>query len=325
MAAAEVIRAAYIYDYMDADHLDSLALVDFNRAVVRLVGDSLGYEQAAGLDSLVSRGSKSGVEVVLDFLLESPERLATLPSARRYTWGGGEVESTMGCPSDTLFWKNALFDRAEEILRAVPGVRKLAVDLEGHSGGRKHYDAGPCRCPQCLAEYTGALLGHYRPRDVWRLSGLTGYQEARLTQLLGSLMREFSRRHPGVEVGVFDLDFDSFVHRALARALAKSGVPTIDYCERTYDSGPGALAGARARLKMLGLGHAPLVGGLWLKRCAPRDLPAIARSIRALADGYFVFTTYSLWREPSRLTGPYTLQGRPAEYWHAIAQANRSL
>ena len=45
-------------------------------------------------------------------------------------------------------------------------------------------------------------------------------------------------------------------------------------------------------------------------------------SITAVADGYFIFTTFSLWLDPAQLQGPYTLPGSRADYWAALREAN---
>jgi hypothetical protein len=148
------------------------------------------------------------------------------------------------------------------------------------------------------------------------------YQESRLTVLLTGLLSELARSHPGLELGVFDLDRDSFVHRAMARALVRAGVPTTNYTERTYEVGGSAAPAARAALDSLGAA-APTVAGLWLGKFAPEVLPAAMRSTLDQADGYFLFTTFSLWVEPSRLTGPYALLGPQASYWAALRTANR--
>jgi hypothetical protein len=100
-------------------------------------------------------------------------------------------------------------------------------------------------------------------------------------------------------------------------------VPTIDYCERSYHLGGAPLSGARTRLDALGLAAAPLVGGVWLKRWTPRELPDGVRTILDRSDGYFVFTTYSLWLEPGQLAGPYELRGSPDGYWRALLEVNR--
>jgi hypothetical protein len=143
-----------------------------------------------------------------------------------------------------------------------------------------------------------------------------------LERTLTALLTEFATRHPGVEVGVFDLDLDSFVHRALARALGRSAVPTADYCERSYSAAGAALPVARSRLDALGVPAAPLIGGLWLKQFPPERLTPALKSILERAEGYFIFSTYSLWLEPARLDGPYTLVGPPGDYWKALTEAN---
>jgi hypothetical protein len=307
------IRAAYFYDYMSTFHLDSLAATGFNRAVIKWIGDSLGTREAGEMRGWMNRGVRVGVEVAPSWALQSRARLAALPTTRRYTWGIGTVEPNVGCPLDSLFWRSTLLDRANEMLGVTPGVNRLAVDLEIYTGSRHHYDAGPCLCAGCWSEYLRAP----RPRPA-----IASFEEARLGRLLASLIGEFARGHPGVELGVFDLDFDSFVHRAMARALVSARVPTTDYTERTYSTGGSSAPQARAVLASLGV-QAPLVGGLWLKRFTPGQLPGAIQSVLDQADGYFVFTTFSLWVEPSKLTGGYALQGTQAEYWAALRSANQ--
>ncbi len=319
---AAPVRAAYFYHYMGAAHLDSLAARGFDRALIHWIADSLGARGAAELAAYRARGRALGIEIVPEWALQMASRLAARPADRRYTWGGGTVEPEVACPLDSVYWRGALLDRAEEFLAVAPESSRIAVDLELYRAGRHHYDAGPCRCPTCLARYRAGSPARPGP-DPRRLAGLLGWEEARLEGVFAALLEEFAARHRGVELGVFDLDYDSFVHRALARALARARVAAADYCERSYDRAGAGLPAARARLDALGLADAALIGGLWLKRFAPSALPAAARSVMERAQGYFAFTTFSLWIEPSRLEGPYTLLGTQAEYWAALEEANR--
>lgn len=319
--AAPPARVAYFYSYMGAAHLDSLAAHGFTRAVVHWITDSLDARGRSELDALATRASSLQLEFAPEWLFQASARLAARPAGRRYTWGRGVVEPGAPCPLDSLYWADALFGRAEEYLAAAPSLERVVVDLELLHGTRHHYDAGPCRCESCLRDYLGpardpGLL------DPVRLSGLHGYQEARLAGLLRPMLESFARRHPGVSLEVLDLDFDSFVHRALARALVRTGVPTTDYTECSYAVGALALPAARARLSALGLGDAPLVAGLWLKRFPPDALVPAVRAVDACAGGTFVFTTYSLWQDPAKLTESYTLAGPVADYWSALARAN---
>jgi hypothetical protein len=315
------VRAAYFYHYMPAEHVDALARHGFNRAVFHLIADSLRDSDVEQLRAFDARGRDLGMEVVPQFLFEAPERLASRPSDRRYTWGRGTVEP-VACPMDSAYWVSALLDRGGEILRAVPGTMRIAVDFELHHGSLKHYDAGPCRCAYCLAEYWPDAVPERRSRAS--TSSLHAFQENRLTLMLEGVIGEWAARHPGVELGVFDLDLDSYVHRALARALARARVPVTDYCERSYSSAGAPLPAVRQRLNALGVELVSVVGGLWLKRFAPQDVGPALASIVERADGYFVFTTYSLWLDARRLDGPYTLLGAQHAYWAALDAHNRS-
>jgi hypothetical protein len=318
-AESGLIRTAYFYHYMGPDHLDSLAAHGFNRAVIHWIPDTLGVVGVREASAFVARGLARGVDVVPKWLLQNPARLASRPRERRYTWGRARVEPEVPCPLDSAYWRAALLDRAAEFLQADSAITRLAVDLELYRSARHHYDAGACVCGSCRELYAGRPV----PADPSRLSGLLGFEEARLERLLTGILAELAARWPGAELGVFDLDYDSFVHRALARALVRAGVATVDYCERSYAAAGVPLPAVRLRLDALGLEAAPLIGGLWLKRFPPRDVPRAARSVVANADGYFVFTTFSLWLDPAKLTGPYTLLGPPAEYWQALAEVNR--
>lgn len=319
--AAEQPRAAYFYDYMPPSHIDSLAAAGFDRAIIHALPDSVNATAAARLRLFVDHGRATGVTVVPEWLLQQPSRLATRPPGRRYTWGRGTIEAGVACPLDSTYWRGALLGRAEEFLAADPRVTVIAVDLEVYGAGRHHYDGGPCRCATCVAEYAHgrASVLHADPAT---LTGLMPWEEARVARITGALLAEFAARHPAVELGVFDLDLDSFVHRGLARALAKRGVPTVDYTERTYTDGAGSLAAARARLARVGHAHTPVLGGLWFKRFDPAGIASAVRALRAAGAGWFAFTTYSLWQSPARLDGPYTLQAAPGEYWRAMREAN---
>jgi hypothetical protein len=319
--SAAPVRAAYAYDYMPPSHVDSLAAAGLNRVLIHWLPDSLDAGGRTRLRAWVDRGVATGVDVVPEWLLQQKSRLAARPAGRRYVWGRAVRESTAACPLDSAYWRSALLDRAEEFLAADPRVRRLAVDLELLGAARHHYDAGACHCAVCIASYAHGRA-EILSRDPSRLSGLLPYEEARLARILGALVAEFSARHPGVELGVLDLDLDSFVHRALARALSRTGVPTADYSEKSYTPGASALAATRTKLGRLGLRDAPLVGGLWLKRWTPATLQDAVRGVVSAADGYFVFTTYSLWQSPARLDGPYLLQGAPGDYWRALREAN---
>jgi hypothetical protein len=316
----EPVRASYFYNYMPVDHLDSLAASGFNQALVRWITDSLDVPRATELRRWMQRGAALGISIVPTWSLQATSRLTRLPTARRYTRSSSAEEPAVGCPVDSLFWQSVLFDRSEETLAIAPAARRLAVDLEIYTSPRlHHYDAGPCHCAPCLDEFGVVARARRRAAEP---AGLEAWQERRIAALLAPMFARVAAAHPGVEVAIFDLDLDSFVHRAVARALVAGGVPTADYCEKSYGVGAAALPGVRARLAVLGHARTPVIGGLWLKRFPPDGLGAAARAVMARADGYFIFTSYSLWLAPDRLTGPYVVPGARADYWRALAAAN---
>jgi hypothetical protein len=107
----------------------------------------------------------------------------------------------------------------------------------------------------------------------------------------------------------------------MALATVKAKVATADYTERTYMTGTSDLQSAKNVLAGLGV-KAPVVGGLILMSYTPSTFTTTAEAMSSQAAGYFVFTTYSLWTDPSKRVGRYALQGTPAEYWSAFQAAN---
>ena len=321
-AGAAPIRAAYFYGDMPTSHVDSLAAAGFDRALVKFSADSLDPVTSNRVRAFGTAARRTGLAFVPSFNLQSRSRLAALGTPRRYTWGRLlRVEQDLACPLDSAYWRSALIDHAEEFLAASTDVHCLLLDLEIYFGTPHHYDRGPCRCLRCLAEYAGPMASS--GLGARELPGLHAWQEVRLARMLTPMLIEFAARHPGVELGVFDLDLErSFVHRALARALARSRVPTADYCEKTYGTGAGPVDAIRGRLAALGLAQSPLIGGFWLQKWTPDRLRLAISEMNARAEGYFIFTSASLALDPKKLTGPYTLQGPAAEYWSALRSAN---
>src|SRR5207249_3897497 len=139
-ARSAPVRAAYFYDYMSVDHLDSLARAGFGRALIHWITDSLGTRGAAELAAWSNRGATLGVEIEPDWPRQARAGLAARPAARRYTWGtAAHVESDVACPLDSAYWRSALLDRAEEFLHARPDLKRLAVDLELYGASSRHH------------------------------------------------------------------------------------------------------------------------------------------------------------------------------------------
>ena len=185
--AAAPVRAAYFYSYMDTTHLDSLAAHGFSRALVHFIADSVDARSRAELAQLSHRAAALGLELAPEWLYQVRSKVAARPAARRYTWGRGVVESQAPCPLDSAYWYGALIEPAEDFL-AAQATERLVVDLELYGGTRHHFDAGPCRCASCIAEYLAGTRG-LEGRDPKRLSGLLGYEETRVAAFLRPMLQ----------------------------------------------------------------------------------------------------------------------------------------
>jgi len=199
-----------------------------------------------------------------------------------------------------------------------PAVRHLAVDPRD-----LHRQPPPLRWPghaAARAASRSSPRGRLAPRRISNDSKRSDWSASST-----GCSASWRRCDRGLEIDFFDLDFDSFVHRAMVRALVQTGLPTTNYCERSYAAAAAAIPRRRAHpLDSLGLA-APLVCGSQLKNFDPPHLVDAMGSVAQAADGYFIFTSYSLWQAPSQLTGPYVLAGRHADYWRRSASATARL
>lgn len=231
------VRAVLCPDSLPPEHVDSLAARGFHRALVHLAHARLGAQESARLRAWIRRGALAGVEVVPQWPFQSGERMAGLPGSRRYAGQAAAPDPACPCPMDLDYWRDALVARTAEAVDAEPSLRAVALDFELHGGGRARYDA-PCRCAACVREY--ARAGGSRSSRRVADGPLARFQEKRLEQRLYVLLRGMRSRWPSLEVGVLDLDRGSFVHRALARALLRAHVGTIDYSAAA--DGPSGVA-----------------------------------------------------------------------------------
>ena len=66
----------------------------------------------------------------------------------------------------------------------------------------------------------------------------------------------------------------------------------------------------------------PIVGGLWLRHYPPDEIGDALASILSEAEGFFIFSTYSLWEpDPAKRVDAWALQGSQADYWQALRDA----
>jgi len=279
---------------------------------------TIDHEPAA-FEPWARHGREIGIETVPMLWLKVPKRQS--PDGRRYVWSsedGAVFETAIGCPADSSFWWRSFQERADTLLARSSAHINLDMEIyfgKNVRGLAGHYTA-TCECNACRAEY-GASGATDEP--------MADYQRRRMSGFLTRMFADLRQRYPTFEMSVFDLDLDNDVHRAIAAALERSGVPVINYSEtslyrrRSFQWTPASvLQKVKKRLP-----DVPVVGGLWLNVYAPDELDGAIRSVMEESVGYWIFSTYSLAvPDASELTGVWKLKGVPEDYWQAFHRVN---
>jgi len=282
-ADAGATRAAYLYDYMPADHLDSLAAAGFNRALIHALPDLFDAGGAARLRALVdpvspqaSRSCPSGCC--------SRITPGHPPGGAPYTWGRGVVEPRRRARSTRPTGAARCSIAPERRWPPTGAYAPMAVDLELLGAGRHHTMPGRA-LSVCVAEHAhgrGAAA-----RDPARLSGLLPYEEAPGWPHSRRAARRAPARHPGVELAV--LDSTSLVRAPRAGALARAQRGATPTTPRARTGGAAAMADARAQARATRVDRFAAGRRVWLPEAL---LTRGARRRRSAAcappaDGYF--------------------------------------
>ena len=133
---------------------------------------------------------------------------------------------------------------------------------------------------------------------------------------------EIDKINPSLQLGLLPYEPNWFYNGWL-RGLSREGSCVLVCSEEEYSSGYTPTVPATvAYLEEMGVEFRYMPGLFFLKH-SPGQLAAQARRCLAAVNGYWLFTTYSLWqKEPEKLRGPYLIQASRGQYWQALGQAN---
>lgn len=259
---------------------------------------------------------------------------------RQAVLADGRVER-YACPLEERFWREYLLPEMLERARlaADPDLQLdgLWIDFELYSTvtGQRYY-TNACYCDHCMAlfaEHKGITLPALA--NDQRAGWLAEHGYAQEYQLfLGTRVEQFAREvreqvhavEPNLLLGFYPTPHDWSL-MAVARAFSTPELPIILWATDTYGGGgPNNVPDNwRERYAAEGI-NARYCAGLLLRAYSAKNLAANIYYTAAKCDGYWLFTTYTLWKPVEEHTGDYYLAaGTPEEYWAAIRRANREL
>ena len=245
------------------------------------------------------------------------------------------------CPLDERFWRDHF---AKPIMAAVGystqpdmEVTGLWIDFElYHELRSRYYTTTACYCDQCFHDFTRARTDETpavepAKRMEWlRERGLFEQYHPHLQKRVEALASELGERVHGVNPG-FLLGFyptpKNWSLIGVARGLSTKDKPIIIWATDTYGGGGPKRVPSDWRESFEGQGiHARYCAGMLLRCYSATNLAANLYYASQKCDGYWLFTTYTLWTAPEKRGKLYYLAaGTPDEYWSAIQTANAAI
>ncbi len=259
---------------------------------------------------------------------------------RQAVLANGRVER-YACPLEERFWQDYLLkgmlERAELGNDPTLQVDGLWIDFELYSTvtGQRYY-TNACYCDYCMGEFArekGIELPELanEQRRPWLVEHgyaeeYTQFLQDRVQELAADVREKVHAVNPNLLLGFYPTPHD-WQLVAVARAFSTERLPIILWATDTYGGGgPDRVPDDwREHYAELGI-NARYCAGMLLRSYSAKNLAAYIYHTSAECDGYWLFTTYTLWKPEEERTGDYYLAaGTDEEYWQAIARGNREL
>ncbi len=268
-----------------------------------------------------------------NFLGGSAERaLGFRPDGPKY------VSSTMAmngtpCPLDEYFWERVVGDRARLVARLSldhPALVGFLVDCEMYGADSTGY-SGPCLSDHCLALFAedhkwfqsrlaqcpapGPARGQWFYRRV-RKEIYTQWYKQRISRICRRIERSVHNINPNFLLGTLPLREDAFSY-GMVNGFGTKDMPFLLLSEATYWGGWHPTVTKFAQ-ELQAQYPVRFVGGLGTRWIAPMQMGPHAYWMGTQTGGYWVYTMSALEGNGNK----FLVSGTPADYWHALAQAN---
>jgi hypothetical protein len=252
-------------------------------------------------------------------------------------------ERPIPSPLERKYWLGQLLQEAlyvAELAKEYPNVKGFNFDLEAYAenfmwrNNSSFDDQTFFAAIKRMEEKSGKpLMNEARKADKaqrydWLAKSrlLEAYFDAQ-SELVTEIATEFCQRvhavNPNLKLGIAYYE-PNWMHDGWHRGIGTPEMPSTVFSEIEYHHGIGPSSrGLAQRLKDMGI-HANYLPGLQPEHFTPRRFAQAAAAGNRWHNGYWMFTSYSLWQpDPSKLHGPYTLLAPASQYIKALAEINR--
>ncbi len=327
----EKLRTAYFYARPPADEkIQQLVDVGMNAMILKAPPDrAMPYLREA------KKHEGMHCFLALNFSVNAEEE-----GLRQAVLKRGQVER-YACPLEERFWQEHLLpgmlERAELANDPELQVDGLWIDFELYATvtGQRYY-TNACYCDHCMSEFAQhknielpelALDERY----PWLVE--QGYAEE-YTRLLQDRVQEHATAvreqvhavNPNLLLGFYPTPHNwSLV--GVARAFSTERLPIVLWATDTYGGGGPDRVPDDWREHYADLGiNARYCAGMLLRCYSAKNLAAYIYHTGAECNGYWLFTTYTLWKPKEERSGDYYLAaGTSQEYWEALERGNAEL
>ena len=323
------IRAAYFYGNYGVDKAELLKSKGINTMILKCkVDKALPWAKAA---------KRLGMKCFFACNFSVDAEKAGL---RRAVLADGFVERYV-CPLSLRFWREhfskSIMQAAEYSTQPENEVTGLWIDFElYHETRSRYYTKTACYCDHCFGEFVRAQ-GREAPgvepakRQEWlQEQGLYDAYHPYLQERVEALAQELRERvhavNPDFLLGFYPTPTNwSLV--AVARGLSTPERPIVVWATDTYGGGgpkrvPDDWRESFAHQRI----HARYCAGMLLRCYSATNLAANLYYATEKCNGYWLFTTYTLWAPAEKRPALYYLaHGAAEDYWHAIEAGNRAI
>lgn len=245
-------------------------------------------------------------------------------------------------PLEERYWLGQLLAEAKfvaELSKTSPSIKGFLIDVEMYAGdlmwrGNSSFDdqtyAAVTTQMQQKKLWNHSLDPAKVDRDkryAWLYeNNLIKHYFAIQEQLVSDVAREFRREidaiNPDLAIGMLPYEVNWF-YNAWLKGLANDNTPVMIISESEY--GPGitpSVPAIRDYLDTLDINYRYMPGFYFYKH-SPQQLAFHAGQALDSCNGFWMFTTYSIWQpDPSKLHTAYLIQAPAAQYWDALRKAN---
>ncbi len=298
----------------------------------------------------LDRSAELGLDVYVGtaYRKQHAEQLEALTSINHVVVQGprrylGFGERGVPSPLERKYWMGQLLQEAlyiAELAKSRPNIRGFSFDLEAYAENvmwryNSSFDdhtffAAIQRMERDHGQFLRQAAEAVPTDERYNWLKINGHLEAYFaaqSSLITELAIEFRERvravNEDLELGVVYYE-PNWMHDGWLRGLGTEAQPCTLFSELEYHDGIGPSSrGLAQRLKDMGV-HVRYLPGLQPEHYTPRQFAQAAARGNRWHQGYWMFTSYSLWQpKPEKLWGPYILLAPARQYIDALHEINQ--